>query len=336
VKYKNVELHNVCDIIEDDEVGFAVSRLPLDVRENVNQGARNNSLHSAGCEIRGMLKEGGKAKIVLQSPDDNVYPPIATIFHGCFRRVISKRIAEEPTEIEIDVPNHIELMTRIAADKNMPFDPHLVRVRLPSIHPCRVISIEGDLTYPTPESTPSSTMLSYGSSITHGAHAIPPEGTYTAQCARQLGCDLINLGFGGSAHMDKAIAHHIASRDDWDFATFEMGINVRSWEPERFRDAVDYFVSTIASAHPDKHIFCIDLFTNNCDFMDNPKEGVGFRDIVKDIAAKQKSDKVIYVDGRSVLSEPSGLSIDLVHPTDDGMSDMGRNLADIIARERKI
>ncbi len=50
----------ISDIIEDDEVGFAVSRLPLDVRENINQGARNNSLHSAGCEIRGMLKEGGK------------------------------------------------------------------------------------------------------------------------------------------------------------------------------------------------------------------------------------------------------------------------------------
>jgi len=330
MKYQNVELHNVCDITEHEgEAGFGVLRLPRDILGEINQGARGMSAMGSACEIRGMLAEGGQAKIVLQVVDSNTTPPVATVYHGCFRAQ-SILLGPEPTEITITEPPKMAQLSQISKERGLPFDPRLVRLRLPPIHTARIISIEGDLSYPAPESTPANTLLCYGSSITHGAHAIPPEGTYAAQCARRLGYDLVNLGVGGSAQMDRAIAAHIASRDDWDIASFEMGINVRGWPREQFHEAVDHFVTTVASAHPDKFIFCIDLFTNDADFEGGPELGVGFRETVQEIAAKFDSGKVIHVDGRTILTDPTGLNTDLVHPSDNGMAEMGANLAGII------
>lgn len=131
--------------------------------------------------------------------------------------------------------------------------------------------------------------------------------------------------------MDLAIAEHIAARTDWHFATFEMGINVRDWPRERFHEAAERFVRTVATAHPEKRIFCIDLFTNDADFMERPTRGVGFREVVADIVRQLGSDRVVHVDGRSILRDPTGLRTDLVHPSDLGMQEMGARLAEIIS-----
>lgn len=332
MRYGHVELHNVCEIIEGDGLpGFGISRLPAAIREQINAGARNMARHGAGCEIRGMLAEGGRARVVLRAVDRNSTPPVVTVYHGCFCGQ-SVHLEQEPTEIVIQPPATLPALSRISRANQLPFDPRLVRVRLPNIHTVRIEAIEGDLSYPPREALPAKTMLSYGSSITHGACAIPPEGTYAAQCARRLGCDLINLGFGGSAQMDRAVAEHIASRRDWDFATFEMGINVRTWPRERFREVVERFVGIVAAAHPDKFMFCMDLFTNDADFEEHPTKGVGFREVVRDVVGQFKSGKVIHVDGRTILTDPTGLRTDLVHPGDEGMQAMGANLAAVMMR----
>lgn len=330
MKYSNIELHNACDVQETSgKPGVRLSRLPLAILPDVNGGVQGQTYLTTGCEIRGMLREGGEARIVLQVDDDNVVPPIAETFYGCIPGATTL-LGKEPTEIVVQVPGNARHIADLHERENYPFNPGLVRIRLPHLHTCRIISIDGDLTYPEPGATPERTMLSYGSSITHGAHAVCPSGTYAAQAARNLGVDLINLGFGGAAHMDAAIADHIASRDDWDFATLEMGINVRSWPTDKFYAAVDNFVSTIVAGQPDKRVFCIDLFTNDGDITGNKELAPGFREAVKEIAEKQDSTNVVYVDGRDVLTDPTGLKPDLVHPSDDGMCEMGRNLASII------
>ncbi|MBI1337568.1 MAG: hypothetical protein GC164_11465 [Phycisphaera sp.] len=334
MKYQSIELHNVCDIIQTpDQPGFKTSRIPLAVRERVNRGAQNMVLHGSGVELRGMLKVGDEARVVLQNLDDNVVPPVAMVYHGCFSGQ-TVLLSREPTEIKITIkdPAKFEVMSRITKERKLPFDAGLVRVCLPPIHPVRILAIEGGLTYPAPGSTPTKTMLAYGSSITHGAHAIAPHSTYAAQCATQLGVDLVNLGVGGSAQMDSAMADHIAGRDDWDFATFEMGINVRTWPVEKFREAVDHFVSTVVRAHPDKFIFCIDVFTCDHDFQTGPSNVPAFREIVREIAHKQDSPRVAYIDGRTLLRDPGGLTVDLVHPNDIGMTQIGHTLAGVMAK----
>lgn len=332
MRYQNIELHNVWDIIETSGVeGFTTSRLPLSIHGTINPGARRMAAHGAGIEVRGMLEPGGEAQVTLQMLDTNCVPPVAVVYHGSFCGV-SVHVDAEPTTIKIRTPAKMELIQRISSEQNLPYDPRLVRVLLPAIHPIRVVKIEGDLTYPTPDAYPQKKLLCYGSSITHGAHAISPMSTYASQCAWRLGYDLINLGSGGSAQMDLAVAEHIATRGDWDVATFEMGINVRTWERDRFYDAVERFVGTIVSANPDKPIFCIDVFTYDDDFKPEPTPAPMLRSVVQEIAAKHKAARVTYVDGRTILRDPTGLQVDLVHPNDNGMAEMGRELAAVIKR----
>lgn len=331
MKYGNIELHNVCGILENDgNPGIGISRLPLAILPHINKGAANQCSNGTGCEIRGMLPEGGEARVVLQRVQDNTTVPVASVYHGCFcgQTVVVDQV---PTEIVIKTHDRLGCMQVAAQQASHPFAPQLVRVRLPPIHTVRILSIEGDLTYPDPGTTPDKTLLCYGSSITHGASATLPEGTYAAQCARTLGYDLINLGFGGSAQMDPPIAEHIANRTDWDVATLEMGINVRNWPVETFHAAVEKFVGIIVDAHPRKPVFCIDLFTYFADFEEKPTLAVGFRDAVREIVAALDSPYVHHIDGREILTEAAGLRTDIVHPSDIGMQEMGLNLAAQIA-----
>lgn len=133
MRYGDVELHNVCDIVETEgQTGFGLSRLPCAILGEINEGARRMSAHGAGCEIRGMLAEGGQARVVLQTMDSNVTPPVATVYHGCFCSQ-SVLVRHEPTEIIIKAPPLGTAMSHISAEKKLPFDPRLVRVRLPRI-----------------------------------------------------------------------------------------------------------------------------------------------------------------------------------------------------------
>lgn len=330
MKYENVILHNVCDILpEDENPGLRISRLPAAILNDINPGAAERSSCGTGCEIRGIIPEGGEAKVTLQLMDKNTTPPVVTVYHGCFCRQ-AVALQNEPTELTVTRPDRIQMMQQISREHQHAFDPDVIRVRLPSIHPVRVLSIEGDWELPRREQLPPQTLLCYGSSITHGACACAPEGTYAAHCARRLGADLINLGFGGSAHMDVAIAEHIASRTDWDIATFEMGINVRKWPLGEFHSAVERFVDIVATAQPEKHIFCIDLFTYFADFEVDPEEGRGFRNAVQEIVSARNSRYIHHVDGRTILASPSGLRTDMVHPNDEGMQEMGQNLSQCI------
>ena len=189
MKYGNVELHNVCAIEEDEgKPGIGISRLPLAILPDINKNARGMARMGSGSEIRGMLPPGGQAKVVLQVMGDNTTPPVITVYHGCF---CGQSIAAEigkPTEIVIKTPERFEFVSAAARKHEHPFDPRLVRVRLSPVHPVRIISIEGDLSYPASGTTPAKTLLCYGSSITHGSCAVAPESTYPAQCARSAQC----------------------------------------------------------------------------------------------------------------------------------------------------
>jgi len=330
LRYQNVELHNIADTVEQDgQPGFTTTRYPAAILPEINPGARNNAAHGSGCEVRGMLPPDGEARITLQTTDTNVVPPVVTVYHGSFSGQ-AIHVGPDPVTITIKPPDRFDVMQQISAQQSLPFDPRLARVCFPPIHPVRVLSIEGDLTYPPDDATPDRALLCYGSSITHGAHAISPRGTYAAQCAWRLGYDLINLGVGGSARMDAAIADHIAARDDWDVATFEMGINVRDWPVEQFHETTAHFVQTVAAARPDKPIFCIDLFTYFGDFETPPDHATRFRDVVRQIVDETDGANVHYVDGRTILDDPTGLQTDMVHPNDNGMLKMGHALANVI------
>ncbi len=324
------ELHNVHELLDDPAgAGSLCCRVPNDLRVTLNESAKNNAIQATGCEIRFNL-EGPRAVITLQSPEG---PSLAEVYQGDFFSALHI-VNETPTRIEVARPESEPVMRQVTP-ASARFDTGLTRVVLPWRPAVRLVSIEGETSLPGPDQAPDTRYLAYGSSITHGSTAVRPTGTYPARTAELLGTDLFNLGFGGGAHLEAGMADYIAGREDWHIATLEMGINVvQSFSVEEFHRRVEYFVTTIADAHPDEWIFCIDIFPCRYDFMGVEKCDT-FRTIVAERVRQLNRPKLVHIPGDAMLRSNNGLTTDLVHPAPGGFEEMARNLADIIGSRLK-
>nr|WP_275983769.1 GDSL-type esterase/lipase family protein [Paenibacillus hamazuiensis] len=312
-------------------------RIPEKVRGAINESARDvRAYNTCGCEIRFNLT-GEEARIVLRKASGNSITEagLAEVYFGSFQAgypTTPAAVGLSGQTLIIRKPPNLPQLKAIAQERRLPFDPELVRVILPYDWIYEIVSIEGDLAPPRPGQTPGLRFLAYGSSITHGGDAARPTGTYAMRTAQRLGADLLNKAFAGSAHMDEAIAEYVAGRDDWDFATVEMGINViRFWETELFERKVERFLSVICEKRPDKWVFCTDLFLCIHDLENREKIGA-FREAAAKTAEKLGHPKLRYFPGTELLTSWNGLSADLVHPSAAGQEEIAANFASKIAQ----
>jgi len=354
VIYRDAELHNVHELLAgdgpsvigagtlaalreqgadpdavwgaEDGEGLWFTRIPNELRLRLNVAAQLNALQSTGAELRFNL-HGPEARLALKCQQA---PVVVEVYQGSF--LMSWHwIGRQRTEVVIRPPAKLGLLAQLSAARRLPFDARLTRVLLPWRPPARLLDFAADCTPPRREQTPRRRYLAYGSSITHGNASVRPSGMYAHRVAQLLGADLINLGLGGGAHLEPAMADYIAGRQDWDFASLELGINLlRRVGPEQFARLVDYFVERIATAHPDRWIFCIDLFTVEEDLCGQP-QAEEFRRIVRDKVAALGLPRLVHVSGTELLVSVHGLTVDLVHPSPFGMEEIARGL---VARMR--
>jgi lysophospholipase L1-like esterase len=141
----------------------------------------------------------------------------------------------------------------------------------------------------------------------------------------------LNFGTSGSAYAEAAMAEYIAEREDWDVATLELSVNMANAEftTAEFRDRIEYFVNTIADAHPEKPIACITLFPYFDDLTESgdSDHAAAFRNAVREVVAESPHDNLHVVEGTD-LNDATGLTADLLHPGDAGMERIGNGLAD--------
>lgn len=328
--YKNIEFYNVEEIFEKPD-GLQLSRIPEKVREKLNDNAKTRSFMPAGCELRFNLKSE-KAKIIMKASMEIVWRNgICEIYFGDFFERWHF-ISESPSVIEIQYPQNLEKLKELKIAKNLKIDPSVVRIILPHIVDLRILEIEGDFEPPTGNQIPDKKFVAYGSSITHGAFSIVPSYTYVARTAYILGMDALNKGLGGGCHLEKEIADYIAERDDWDFAVFELGVNmVGGFEIDEFKKRVDYFIEKIVNEKPDKYLFFIDIFPFYMDF-DNQEKQKKFRQIVKNKVIEINKKNVLHISGFDILKDVRGLMTDRIHPSSQGFEEMAYNLTTLLGR----
>ncbi len=328
--FQNIEFHNVREILAlNSGMGYRLCRVPDGVCEELNSYAQSTAFNTPGCELRFNL-EGESAEVTLQRAPGGEVPPVGVgeVWYGSFQGPWQEcpfSVAQTPSVVRVKRPAELHTLQQITRQQGLPFDPSLVRILLPYDWATWFVDVRGEVSPPRPEQTPARRLLTYGSSITHGGSAIHPSQTYAMQTAAALGMDLVNLGFAGSAHMDAPLAEFIAEQVDWDVATLEMGINVLGWSLEQFEARVNAFVERIALAHPDRWIFCIDVFSYLDDLRGNP-HAEAFRQVVRSAVARLNLPRLIHLEGRSLLAGGVTLSTDLVHPSAQGMNSLATHL----------
>ncbi len=329
--YENVELHNVAEILPMPDVdGVRLQRVPESVRVELNPGAQMRALQPDNAEIR-FVSEGITRVTVSSEGSTDVM-----LFHGAFDGRERFTITREPRTIQVH-PAAVHVQRLDAAYwRDHPFAPNVRRLILGGRRrdPLILHGVEGDgVRPPEPDELPSLRYLAYGTSITHGFDAEGPHLTYVGQTAWHLGADLINLGFGGSAHCEAAIADHIATRGDWHVASLALSVNMQGFSMDEFYRRVFYMVDTVAGQNPDRPIACITLYPYFRDFgIEDASAQYGgtpeeYRQALRDAVAASSHPNLHLIEGPEILTDIRGLTHDLIHPGDHGMIEMGRNLA---------
>ena len=326
--FENVELHNIAEAREIEGLsGLQLQRVPEDVRLCLNPRAQERMLSPAGAEIR-FVCDSDEARVTVSCPEGSaeIIP-----FWGPFQGRERYAIRREPVTLELAYPERLaELEPGMA--EGMAFSPRVWRLTLrgDGLH-YHGAEAKG-MRPPAPDQLPDLRYLAYGTSITHGAAATAMHLTYVSQTARRLGADLINLGVGGSAHCEPELADYMASRDDWHVATLALSVNMigGGFSVEAFSERTSYMVNTVAGAHPDRPVACITLYPHFRDWGADEElktKSLAFRQALREVVASSGRPNVHLIEGSDILTDIGGLTVDLIHPGDLGMIQMGENLA---------
>ncbi len=317
--FQHIEFHNVEQIVPYED-GWKLHRLPESVRQECNEGLQSTSAYGTGVELRFCILSG-TAEIRLRTVPI-AEGQMAYVFYGAIQggwQHSSCIITPEETIIRIPRPDNMEGLKTITANAHLPFSPEVVRIALPYGNNI-FLGASGDICPPSPDMLPRQTLLSYGSSITHGSLALAAPYTYPFRIAQKLGMDSLNKGFAGTCLCERAMAEWFVSRKDWDVATLELGINMMGLEEKEFKRRIDEF--TAVMAEDPRPVFVTSIFATA---FDTPKHHL-FRQIVR----KYAEPRLHFTDGLDLMARPEYVSQDGVHPSLEGIAQITDRWTEII------
>ncbi|MBQ8159744.1 MAG: SGNH/GDSL hydrolase family protein [Clostridia bacterium] len=321
--FDGLKFHNVAEMVPDGD-GHLLYRLPKDMAEKMNTGIRDRTAFMcSGVEIRFRLQSERVTLHLKARPAEEAQT--ALIYFGTYPggwQFSTKTIGTEDTAITIEYPQSIRELEQEAKKNEAAFSPYLVRLLLPY----GVISYlgkEGETLPPQEGDEPALTLLSYGSSITHGSLGLVPTSTYAFEMASGLRLDTLNQGYAGSAHMEKEMAEYLCSRRDWHVCTLEMGVNMLGTElnSEQYERRIAEFLEIMKQ--DGRPLFATDIFT----FRGDSGRAEEFRAIVK---RQTKRLGICYTPGIELLREVEYVSADNVHPTWEGQMTIARRWGKVI------
>lgn len=324
-----IELHNIAELDTlSNYPGPLVRRIPKAVAEALENGTMAAGDASL-CEIRFVAESGRRLAFVLTA----VSGGDLFIYRGDFQQNHVRLPANGVYRHVLEFDNDCFAGMSPEAFAGNAFSRHVWRIVFDGVvlfHGFDVMDCV--IRAPRPEEKPRLRWLAYGSSITQGFTPVTRQQCYVAQAARRLGVDVLNLGLAGACFCENGFADYLTGRDDWDFITCELGVNMRqTFPPEEFDRRARYLIKALASRQPARPVVVISPFTSNADFPieDDPaaERTSAFRESLGTITREYGNRNVHLIDGTDLLDSFAGLTCDLVHPSTDGHTRIAQNLA---------
>lgn len=317
--YKNAEFHNVAELIQNDDSSVSWMRMPQYVKDNLDSEGLM-VYNSTGVEIRFVLK--GEKAVIRMSTKNSDCGGLFHIYRGAIQggwqdHEVHKFVTDKPEEFEISRSENINNLKFMTKKAGYNWSPEVVRIIFDRGY-YKIYDIIGDIEPPKKEDKPTKTILSYGSSITHGSNSLTSSHSWVSMLAHNLKMDARNLGMAGTCRLESAVADYIAAEGEagnWDIATLELGINVLGWNESLITEKSEYFIKEIAIRNPQKEIFVISPFCFYGDDIHNTENSKNWRRILKEIVERFNFPNVTYINGADVIGDSSlYISADEVHP----------------------
>ena len=314
--YKNLELHNVKELYEA-KGGIALCRVPQKLGDFLDNGGRWGIPRTGGVEIRFVPESS--VYITLSTLEPNTRANL-TVYYGSsqigtlhFEDTI---IDNTPRKIRFVASPETEFLDIVHKGFNKPFSKNVVRI-LCDGKPIVIHSVEGNARPPKKDELPDKTILFYGSSITHGVSAVLGNLNWPFILAERLKVDEINLGFPDGCRFQHEMADYIATRQDYDAIFLEIGINFFGEDNAIIKERVLYMLNALRKNHPDKYIFCTDMFYAFTNKEQNKVKLGEVRKLVRDIVLGMNDPKIVYFDAMEALGEDKAdlIAEDHIHPS---------------------
>ena len=303
-------------------------RMPRAVAEPISDGVRWLSAVSSGGRIRFVTDSPYIAlKVQISGPSKFSFFSVTGIM-GCdvysgkryFGTIIPP--LETTTEYEnvIDIPDPTEREYTI----NMPIYATTHKIYVGIKEGCTLKSA-GDYAITKP-------VVFYGSSITQGGCASRAGNTYPSQISRALDCDIINLGFAGSAKGEEEVARYIAGLD---MTAFFYDYDYNAPSLEHYKNTHERFFKIIRAAQPDLPIIMTTRPKVHLKADEVERVEVMMNTYQNAIDAGDKN--IYYIKGQDLLIDMLGETalVENCHPNDAGFASMayvmGNKLREILS-----
>ena len=333
MRYKNIDIHNIACLVENEDGGVSWLRFPKDVASEFEggEGAYNVARYATGVELRFVIESGDSATITMRKWEDDVITHTFRVNRGGVQggwedADIQNIVCIQPKEFIIKRSKNIDAIRKV--NPNNAFSPEVVRVIFDRGR-YKLLSVSDNVRPPRPSEVPSKTILFYGSSITHGSNALDMPHSFSSVIGRKLNYDVYNLGMAGNCRIEHKTIDYISSLD-WNVAVLELGINVLDWEEEKIAERVDYVLNNLAAKHQDKPVIMISPFYCDNDLLYDGIRSKKWRKIMEERIRKANLPNVTYVNGMNILNKSEYLTADLVHPNVDGVQKIADDLYQII------
>lgn len=326
---QNMEFHNV-DHLEERLGGKMLQRFPEKVRNGLgyqdHDRGRMYSQMPVGCEIR-FVTDAHFFRISLAAyeADNRVF-----VYKGNFLHKVLELPAGRVSTFHIEEPEGFaQLQSQVLQGHR--FSTNVWRFVIDK--EAAVLFYGADFVghrvrVPAADEVPSLKWMAYGSSITFGGDAHLGINAYPMRTARKLNADLYNKSIAGSCFCDDSAADYLAElAPRMNLITLELGINMLKRFPEElFRDRAYRLIEKIRKSAPAAKVVVITPFTASAAYQrEEQTSSVRYYAFTR-ILKEYPDAEVTVLDGREILDDFSGLSADLIHPSDEGHEIMAANL----------
>lgn len=338
MKFKNIEVHNVAELVDGHNGGASWLRFPKSVAEKFEGGkdAYNVARYGTGVELRFVINSGENATIRMRKFEDDDVNNAFQVFRGSIQggwndSVVDNCVGKEPKDFVIKRSVNLDALRKMRPNDG--FSPEVVRFIFDRGR-YELLDVIGDVRPPEKSEVPEKKILFYGSSITHGSNALDMSHSFASIIGSRLNYDVYNLGMAGHCRIEHETIDYVSSLE-WNIAVIELGINVLDWEMEKVAERVDYVLENIAKKHSDKPIFMISPFYCDNDFLKGGVRSKPWRSTMEQRIRKANLPNVTYINGLDILDGPKYLCSDVLHPNIEGVQKIADDLFAIISREIK-
>ena len=316
--------------------GWLPARIPAQIAEQLNERGRFIATDTVATEIR-FVTDARNIRLTLSAlkPEFGLDQLEVRIYYGDFQfqsywlkpGVVTTLMFSPPPQLAAIKEEYTRRGPGIG------FAPSV----------CRILSQRGGLIYcgietfghalrpPNSSEKPEKTCLFYGSSITNSTL----DG-YPSVAAQKLGVDFINLGLSGACHVEPLLSDWMASLEDWDFAVFELGINMieASYDTDVFQERVKYLMEVFTTRHPQKPLVMMMPFPSyfRNEFRERPLEvdrDAAYCQILRELYAQfQSRGNWHLLESSDILDDTCCLGADFLHLKTYGHAAMGLKLAE--------